>query len=63
MVRLLPKTFSNCNQVVSSILKNFDKVLPLAYYAIKHLFRIKQKKKTEKKNYTPVSVNNIKDIQ
>jgi hypothetical protein len=55
MIRLLPKTFSNCNQVVSSILKNFDRVLwkdlmsDMRYYAVKHFFRInKQKKKTEK---------------
>jgi hypothetical protein len=52
MVRLFPKSFSNCNQVVSCFLKNFDRVwkdlMPVKMF-LSYQQTTKKKEKREKK--------------
>ena len=65
MIRLLSKTFSNRNQIVTCFLKLFDRIWK-DFVSKKHFFFVSnnnQKRKNGKKmNYTLVSENDMKKI-
>ena len=50
MARFLTKTFSNCNQIVSSFLKNFDRVWK-HLISVRTFLRINKKTEKNKKIY------------
>ena len=63
MIRLLSKTFSNRNQIVTCFLKLFDRIWKDFMSVKKSYQTTKQKERKQKENYTLVPENDIKDIQ